>query len=115
LPVGQVSEPFRVVGGFEVVQVRDRRKGTTGGAGGSEIELQQLLLAMAPTAPPAEVDRNTQLAQTIREAVAGCDKVEAAGKQYGAPESGSLGRVRLSDLPETFRQAVANAPIGKFV
>ena len=115
LPVGQTSDPIRMIGGFEIIQVRDRRKGLTSSPGGNEIELQQILLAMAPSAPQAEVDRNTQLAKTISEAVEGCDKVEAAGKQYGAPESGSLGRVRPNDLPESFRAAVANAPIGKFV
>jgi len=115
LPIGQVSEPIRTVGGYYLVLVRERRQGLAAPTGGEVLELKQILLAMTPTAPPAEVERNQGLARTILQGVQGCDKVEAAGKQYGAPDAGSLGKLRAQDLPENFRQVVTGAPIGKFV
>lgn len=116
LPVNQVSEPIRTVGGFHLVQVRERRQGSNAAPKGDVVfELKQILLAMPPTAPQAEVERNQGLASTIQQTVEGCDKVEAAGKQHNAPDAGSLGKLALRDMPDNFRQAVGNAPIGKFV
>jgi peptidyl-prolyl cis-trans isomerase SurA len=115
LQPNQVSEPIRTVGGFYLIQVRERRQGRTPGAATNAIELRQIMLALAPNAPQAEIERIQSVARTIQQSVEGCDKVEAAGKQYNAADAGSLGQLRVDDIPANFREVVANAPVGKFV
>jgi peptidyl-prolyl cis-trans isomerase SurA len=115
LPLNQVSDPIRTVGGFYLIQVRDRRQGRTPGAATSVIDLRQIMLTLAPNAPAVEVERTQVTARTIQQSVEGCDKVEAAGQQYNAADAGSLGKLRLEDIPASFREVVSSAPVGKFV
>jgi peptidyl-prolyl cis-trans isomerase SurA len=115
LPLNQVSEPIRTIGGFYLIQVRDRRQGVTPGAATTMLELKQILLHLAPTAQASEIEQGQALARTIQQSIEGCDNVEEAGKRFNTPDAGSLGKVRMEDIPESFRQAVTAAPVGKFV
>jgi peptidyl-prolyl cis-trans isomerase SurA len=115
LAVNQVSEPIRTLGGYYLISVRERRQGLTPGRPSATVDLKQVLLAMPPNAPQQEVERNQALARTIQQATDGCDKVEAVAKQNNASDAGALGKLRLEDIPENFRQAVADAPTGKLV
>lgn len=115
IPLNQVSEPIRTLGGYYLIAVRERRQGVNPGQPTSVIDLKQVLLAMPPNAPQPEVERNQALARTIQQATGGCAQVEAVAKQNNASDAGALGKLRLEDIPENFRQAVSNAPVGKLV
>lgn len=110
---GSISEPIRAAGGFYVLALRDRRRITLPGAGDAKLTLKQILLQLPANAPPAEVESTLALARTVREGITGCDDIEAMAKELKAPGSGSLGTVRLADLPENFRSAVADVPAGQ--
>jgi peptidyl-prolyl cis-trans isomerase SurA len=66
-----------------------------------------MLLPLTANAPAAEVDAAIAKAREARGSIKTCDDVETVAARYEAPGSGSLGTLRLGDLPESFRQAVA--------
>jgi peptidyl-prolyl cis-trans isomerase SurA len=104
---GEVSEPIRTVGGWQIVALRERRRITLPGVEENRVTLKQLLLPIAANAPAAEVDAAIAKAREARNSIRSCDDVETVATKYEAPGSGSLGTLRVGDLPESFRQVVA--------
>lgn len=107
LDKGQISEPIRTVGGWQIVAVRDRRKIALPGVEESRVTLKQILLPLPANPAAADVEAAVAKAQTARGNIRSCDDVETVAAQFDAPGSGSLGTLRIGDLPEAFRQAVA--------
>jgi peptidyl-prolyl cis-trans isomerase SurA len=110
LDKGQLSEPIRTVGGWQIVALRDRRRITMPGIEDNRVTLKQLLIPLSAEAPQAEADAAIAKARQARGEIRTCDDVETVAGRYDAPGSGSLGTLRMGDLPESFRQAVA--PLG---
>ncbi|MEK9968401.1 MAG: peptidylprolyl isomerase [Ferrovibrio sp.] len=103
---GDISEPIRTVGGWQIVAVRDRRRIALPGIEDNRVTLKQLLFPLGAEASQADVDAAFAKAREARGAVKSCDDVEAVAARFEAPGSGSLGTLRMGDLPESFRQAV---------
>jgi peptidyl-prolyl cis-trans isomerase SurA len=104
---GDISEPIRTVGGWQIVALRDRRKIALPGIEDNRVTLKQLLLPLGADAPKTEVDAALAKAREARSAIRSCDDVETVAARFEAPGSGSLGTLRMGDLPESFREAVA--------
>jgi peptidyl-prolyl cis-trans isomerase SurA len=104
---GEISEPIRTVGGWQVVALRDRRRISLPGIEENRVTLKQLLIPVPADAPQATVDAAIAKANEARNAIRSCEDVEAVAARFEAPGSGSLGTLRMGDLPESFRQAVA--------
>lgn len=107
LKKGEISEPIRTVGGYQIVLLRDRRQIAMPGAEETKVTLKQILLPLPQNAKTEEVQSAMSLAQTVRSEIRSCDDVERIAEKLKAPGSGSLGTLRLGDLPEAFRQAVS--------
>lgn len=103
---GTISDPIRTIGGWQIVALRDTRRISLPGAEDSRVTLKQLLLPLSANAPEAEIAAAVAKAGEARTSIRTCDDVEAVAAKYEAPGSGSLGTLRLGDLPEAFRQAV---------
>lgn len=110
---GEISAPIRTVGGWQIVALRDRRQITLPGIEDNRVTLKQLLLPLAADAPQAEADAAIAKAREARNGIRSCDDVETVAAKYEAPGSGSLGTLRMGDLPESFRQAVAPLTINE--
>lgn len=106
LEKGQISDPIRTVGGWQIVALRDRRRIAMPGIEETRVTLKQLLFPLAAEAPQAEADAAIAKARQARNEIKSCDDVEAVAGRFEAPGSGSLGTLRMGDLPESFRQAV---------
>lgn len=104
---GEVSDPVRTVGGWQIVALRDRRRISLPGIEDNRVTLKQLLIPLGADAAQAEVDAALAKAREARSSIGSCDDVETVAARFEAPGSGSLGTLRLGDLPESFRQAVA--------
>lgn len=113
LEKGQISEPVRTVGGWQIVALRDRRRIALPGIEDNRVTLKQLLIPLAAEAPQAEADAAIAKARQARSEIRSCDDVETVAGRYEAPGSGSLGTLRMGDLPESFRQAVAPLEINQ--
>jgi len=107
---GQVSDPVKVPGGYSVMRLSDRRQGLAGAAGSATIELKQIVLAIADQ---RERQSQLDLANQVAPTIGSCNDVEAVAKNLRSTESGSLGKLKLSDLPPNFRSAVSDLPVGK--
>ncbi|WP_341898367.1 peptidylprolyl isomerase [Ferrovibrio terrae] len=103
---GEISEPIRTVGGWQIIALRERRRISLPGVEENRVTLKQMLLPLSANAPAAEVDAAVAKAREARGGIKSCDDVEAVAAKYDAPGSGSLGTLRVGDLPESFRQAV---------
>ena len=109
---GEVSDPIRTTGGFYIVRLADRRRIATSDASDARVTLKQIELPLPPRDGP-ERRSQIELAQTISATLSGCDDVEAMAKELKSPESGTLGTMRISDLPADFRSAVLPLKAGQ--
>ena len=110
---GEVSEPIRTVGGWEVVALRDRRRIAMPGVDDTKVTLKQVLLPLPQNAPAADVEAAIGKARGARGNIRSCNDVETVAEQLNASGSGSLGTLRLGDLPENFRQAVSGLAVNQ--
>jgi len=106
LQKGDISVPIRTVGGYQIILLRDRRRIALPGAEDIKVTLKQILLPLAANAGQADIQSTVALARTVRTSIRSCDDVEPLAAQLKAPGSGSLGTLKLGDLPENFQQAV---------
>lgn len=103
---GDVSVPIRTVGGYQIILLRDRRLISLPGAGDAKVTLKQVLVSLPQNPSNADVQAAMAKAQQARGAIRSCDDVETVAEQVQVQGSGSLGTLRLADMPEAFRRAV---------
>ncbi len=113
LRLREISDPIRVTGGYYIVTIRDQRQILGGGATDVELDLKQILLPLDAKASPDELETQVNLATAIRGAIGGCEDVESVAAELKSSESGSLGKMRLGDLPVKVRPAVADLKVGE--
>lgn len=104
---GELSPPIRTVGGYQIILLRERRRIVMPGVAETKVTLKQILLPLAANASPSDIQTTVALANTVRTSIRSCDDVEPLAEQLKAPGSGSLGTLRLGDLPENFQQAIS--------
>lgn len=110
---GQLSEPVRALGGYHIILLRDRRRIAMADNSDAKITLSQIMLGLTPNSNAREIETVSSLARQVRETIASCNDVEPLAKELKAAGSGSLGTVRLADLPENFRNAVTDLKAGE--
>ena len=84
--------------------LRDIRQPVGSNASSAVVDLHQIVL---PETGSNDTGLQKALAEDIRAAVNSCDDLPSLIKQIGTPQSGSLGKLKLSDLSPVFRNAVA--------
>lgn len=107
---GNVTAPIRTLGGYYILLLREVRTSPGLAGGDATLKLSQLHLQATP-----QDDLNQLAAKLVSmsQGVTTCAQLEAMGKQYGSPMSGSLGELSLSVLPDDMRAAVGNLPVGR--
>ncbi len=107
---GQVSRPIRTLAGFHIVWLRDERQSA---AGEVTLELKQLLFALPAEASAAQRKDALARAQNARTQVTSCQDIDALAQTVGSPGSGSLGKMKLTDLPREIQEAVSGLSNGQ--
>jgi peptidyl-prolyl cis-trans isomerase SurA len=107
---GQASSPIRSLNGYHILLLRDQRQNSMGDV---TVQLKQLLFGLAEEASDDDVKKTEALAAEARERIDGCARVDELVEELGAPGSGDLGTLKLSDLPKPIRDAVQTLPIGQ--
>lgn len=110
---GQISDPIRSIGGYHIVALRDRRKIAMPGAEDSKVTLKQIVIPLSQTPSAADLQAAMARAQTIQGRIHSCEDVDAIVEELKVPGSGSLGTLRLGDLPEAFRQPVGQLKVNE--
>ena len=113
LEIGAVSDPIRSVDGWHIVHLRDRRAVLSDPVAPVEMFLSQVLLPTTPEDTPEDAARRLALAEEIGAGADGCDALRRLGADIEESLSGDLGWVNLRDLPNPFRDAVAELEVGR--
>ena len=114
MPEGAISNPIRVPGGFEIVQLRDKR--ISGRDMATMMNMRQVFLPFEgqvnPQAPTTQQLAQLQRAQTLSDQARGCEAMEAAAR--GSPRPADPGPVRLDNInPPELRDLLGTLPIGR--
>ncbi len=112
MPVGQLSDPIPVPGGFSIIAVQDTRQLLTADPRDAVLSLKQMSISFpAGMAKAAAEPLVTRFAQTVQ-SMGGCGGAEEAAAKIGA-EVVSSDQVRVRDLPPALQNALLAMSIGQ--
>jgi peptidyl-prolyl cis-trans isomerase SurA len=116
MPVGAISNPVKVPGGFSIVTVQGKRE--IGREIGTAVTLRQVFLPfIAPLNPQAPTDQQKQALEKARGIIASvhsCDQMEQVAKANNSPRPADPGEIRLESVnPPSFRQLLATLPFDR--
>lgn len=106
------SDPIRSVGGYYILALRDRRVIAKVDPGDTTYNLSQLVIPLSASADENEVRDRFETAENLRKRIKKCNSVDALAKEIDSPMSGSLGTLKMKDLPEEFQGAVKDLLVG---
>ena len=113
MTVGEISDPIRTLDAVHIIYLRDKRRVLEEDNSKEEIYLSQILLpAETGEKEGAAASRLAQAAE-ISTSVAGCDALRERAATIESSLSGDIGWVRLGDLPQVLRSAVAELRVGE--
>jgi peptidyl-prolyl cis-trans isomerase SurA len=113
LESGQISDPVRALGGYYIVNLRDRRKSTGTRPEDAALTFRQIVLPLPKDAPRDLVDSTMNLAQAVSQSIEGCDDVARVIKELHSDQPNEEINVRLGQLPPQMRSFVASLAVGK--
>ena len=100
MPVGAISNPIRVAGGYDIIALAGRRVSGTQMA--TVLDLRQAFIAfdtpLNPQAPTAQQQQALVKATALSRTAHSCDQIEAANAGFGAKRPGNPGQVQLDRL-----------------
>lgn len=108
-----IAGPLRTISGYHILLLRQRR--IAKGLDGPDITLTlnqlffQARAEAAPETPAALIER----AAAVSGRASSCADMDALAGELGTPQSGALGKVKLSSMPGPLRTAVENLPVGQ--
>lgn len=113
MPVGAISNPVRVPGGFSIMTLQGNRE--IGREMGTVLSLRQVFLPFTTTLnPQAPTDQQKQAldkARGISASVHSCDQMEQVAKQNNSTRPVDPGEIRLEAVtPLAFRQMLSTLP-----
>lgn len=113
MPVGAISNPVKVPGGFSIVTLQGKRD--IGREMGTALSVRQVFLpftgALNPQAPTEQQKQTLEKAKSIAASVHSCEQMEQANKANNSPRPADPGEVRLESInPATLRQVLATLP-----
>lgn len=112
LPVGQVSDPIPVPGGFSILAVQDTRQLLTADPRDAVLSLKQMSVAFPAGMTRSQAEPLIQRFAQTTQSMGGCGGAEAAAAQLGA-EVVSSDQVRVRDLPPPLQTAMLGMSIGQ--
>ena len=112
LPVGELSDPIPVPGGFSIIAVQDTRQVLTADPRDAVLSLKQVSMNFAPGTKredaAAKVEQLANMAQTM----GGCGGAEEAAAKIGA-EVVQNDQTRVRDLPAPLQNMLLSMSIGQ--
>jgi peptidyl-prolyl cis-trans isomerase SurA len=112
IPVGVVSDPIAIPGGFSIISVTDTRQVLTADPRDAVLSLKQMSVAIpAGIAKPEAEAKIQQLVQTTQ-TMGGCGGAEAAAQRIGA-EVVANDQVKVRDLPPVLQNSVLTLQPGQ--
>jgi peptidyl-prolyl cis-trans isomerase SurA len=111
LPVGSVSQPIAIPGGFSILAVEDKRRVLTADPRDAVLSLKQISIGFPPNTPRAQSEPKIQQLVQATQTMGGCGGAEAAAAKLGA-EVVTNDR-RAGDLPPVLQNSLLSLSIGQ--
>jgi len=112
LPVGQVSDPIPVTGGFSILAVQDTRQVLTADPRDATLSLKQLSINFPSNISRAQAEAKVEELTRLGQTMGGCGGAEAAAAQINA-EVVSSDSTRVRDLPIPLQNMLLGMNIGQ--
>lgn len=116
---GQVSQPIRVVGGYYIVALRDRRERVgapteapppmperPAGVPEGSVRLMRVVMQIPRNPDDAQKAEIQARLRGLREAIRGCQGLSDVVKQFPRTSAQSFGVLRLADMNADYRQLI---------
>ncbi len=113
LKPGEISDPIRGNGGYEILRLTDRRRRMDGNPDDTKVALRQVLFTLPEVAADGVVREVIDRAEAIRATIRGCQDMSRVAAKVDPSVSGDVGTVRLGDLPAPMRKVVRALPVGQ--
>jgi peptidyl-prolyl cis-trans isomerase SurA len=111
---GQVSAPLPLQDGIRIIVLIDRRLvGISGNAEAARASLHQLVLPIPEDADRETVGKARERLAKLATGIQGCSDAERVAERENLPLSGSLGDLKLGDLPANIQEAVLATSEGR--
>jgi peptidyl-prolyl cis-trans isomerase SurA len=116
MPIGAVSNPVKVPGGFDIVTLQGKRQ--VGNDMGTFVSLRQVFLPFTTTLDPQRpTDQQRQQldkAHTLSANIKSCAQMEEAAKVNPSSRAVDPGEIRLETVnPPQFRDLLTKLPVGQ--
>ncbi len=112
LPVGSVSDPIAIPGGFSIIEVADTRQVLTADPRDAVLSLKQMTVRFAPGSPKNVVEEKVQGLLRATQTMGGCGGAEAAAIPIGA-EVITNDNVKVRELPPQLQQTLLALALGQ--
>ncbi|HEX9963971.1 MAG TPA: peptidylprolyl isomerase [Allosphingosinicella sp.] len=112
MPVGSVSDPIAIPGGFSIIMVADTRQVLTADPRDAVLSLKQMTVKFAPGSPKNVVEEKVQGLLRATQTMGGCGGAEAAAQPIGA-EVITNDQVKVRELPPALQQTLLALGLGQ--
>ncbi|HEX8467237.1 MAG TPA: peptidylprolyl isomerase [Allosphingosinicella sp.] len=112
MPMGSISDPIAIPGGFSIIQVADTRQVLTADPRDAVLSLKQLTLPLQPGLNRAQVEEKAQTLIRATQSMGGCGGAEASAAALGA-EVISNDQLKVRDLPPPMQPLLLALGIGQ--
>jgi peptidyl-prolyl cis-trans isomerase SurA len=107
LQQGQVSDPIRTTAGYYIVTLAGQRQVLSADPDDTQVELTQIIVKAGADAD-AQAQRLASQAATLKD----CSGIDQLASTMGAADRGSLGALRMGDLPPPVKKVVSPLEVG---
>ncbi len=108
MKIGEVTGPVRGLTGYYILYLRNR-KAISGGD--ETVRLTQIFLDMPPDGQEAERAARLAEAEILRAQIDSCATAAEVARDSGAPGSGDLGLMKVTDLSPALQSLVQSLPL----
>ena len=110
---GQATKAVRTPEGYYILFLRSVRRVGVADPMNAKVTLKQIAVPLAKNAPQDAVQTSLATARSHATSLRNCDDIDRVAKEVKTPGSGSLGTLKIGDLPEKFRNIVGQLQIGQ--
>ncbi len=112
IPVGGISDPIALSGGFSIVEIRDARTFLMADERDAVLSLMQMAIPFAPGTTEAQARTRLEELTRATQNMGGCGNAQATATRLGA-ELVSNDQVRVRDLPAQLQPMLLRLGIGQ--
>ena len=112
IPVGSISDPIAIPGGFSIIQVADTRQVLTADPRDAVLSLKQITLPLQPGLNRAQLEEKAQVLIRATQSMGGCSGAETAAASLGA-EVVSNDQLKVRELPPAMQPLLLSLGLGQ--